>query len=71
VLAAVALCPGPGNRRIRRDGHVQRRRAGGIHRSAPRHRHGVLAGGSHDAHLDDTAEWATALRGVLDTQAEP
>jgi pimeloyl-ACP methyl ester carboxylesterase len=37
----------------------------------PGTRHTVLTGGSHDAHLDDTAEWATALRGVLDAQAEP
>jgi pimeloyl-ACP methyl ester carboxylesterase len=37
----------------------------------PGTRHIVLTGGSHDAHLDDTAEWAAALRSVLDTQAEP
>jgi pimeloyl-ACP methyl ester carboxylesterase len=30
----------------------------------------VLAGGGHDAHLDDTAEWAAVLRSVLDAQAE-
>jgi pimeloyl-ACP methyl ester carboxylesterase len=37
----------------------------------PGTRHVVLTGGSHDAHLDDTAEWAAALRSVLDAQAEP
>ena len=37
----------------------------------PGTRHVVLTGGSHDAHLDDTAEWAAALRCVLDTDAEP
>lgn len=37
----------------------------------PGTRHVVLAGGSHDAHLDDTAEWAAALRSVLDAQDEP
>lgn len=35
----------------------------------PATRHMVLAGGSHDAHLDDTAEWAAVLRSVLDAQA--
>jgi pimeloyl-ACP methyl ester carboxylesterase len=25
----------------------------------------ILAGGSHDAHLDATGEWATALRDAL------
>jgi pimeloyl-ACP methyl ester carboxylesterase len=29
----------------------------------PGTRHVVLTGGSHDAHLDDTAEWATVLLG--------
>jgi pimeloyl-ACP methyl ester carboxylesterase len=37
----------------------------------PGTRHVVLSGGSHDAHLDDTAEWAAALRSVLDGQTEP
>jgi pimeloyl-ACP methyl ester carboxylesterase len=32
----------------------------------PGTRHVVLTGGSHDAHLDDTTEWAAVLRGVLD-----
>lgn len=31
----------------------------------PGTQHMVLTGGSHDAHLDDTAEWAAALRSVL------
>ncbi len=32
----------------------------------PATRHVVLRSGSHDAHLDATAEWATVLRGALD-----
>ena len=36
----------------------------------PGTRHTVLAGGSHDAHLDDTTEWAAALRNVLDAHDE-
>jgi pimeloyl-ACP methyl ester carboxylesterase len=31
----------------------------------PGTRHVVLDGGSHDAHLDDTAQWAAVLRAVL------
>ena len=31
----------------------------------PGTRHVVLRAGSHDAHLDATAEWADALRGAL------
>lgn len=37
----------------------------------PGTRHMVLTGGSHDAHLDATAEGAAALRSVLAAPAEP
>jgi pimeloyl-ACP methyl ester carboxylesterase len=32
----------------------------------PGTRHVILAGGSHDAHLDATSEWAAALSTALD-----
>ena len=37
----------------------------------PGTRHVRLDGGSHDAHLDDTAEWAAVLRTALQDAAEP
>ena len=37
----------------------------------PGTRHVVLAGGSHDAHLDATAEWAAALSRALEGRAPP
>jgi hypothetical protein len=53
------------NRRFRCWHYVLSRRAGRVRGSPARDQYVPLSSGSHDAHLDATADWAKALRSAL------